>query len=336
MSRRQDTLTRAERVRQRRKQQKQAPQQTRRAAGRRTAPRRSKAKGTARTRAAEVGTPVVVSRYGVVAGAAVQPTASVRRQVRVARGRNAEVVASVPNVALGWRWLSLALSIILILFLFALWYAPAFRVDMPQIEGLHYLSTEQVAAALPVLDRPVVAINPAQLQTDLLARFPALAEVHVRVGFPNHIVIEAHERQPVLVWQMGQKVWWVDAQGKAFAPLAEKAPEGTLVVKAAEAPPDATELQVGLMQLLSAEQVQSLRALAQYVPAGTTLVYHPRYGIGWQAAEGWQVYVGRDLADMDKRLMLYQAIADWLKAQGIHPALVSVASLQAPYYRLEP
>ncbi len=331
MPRKQDTLTRAEMVRRRRKQQAQP--RTRAAQARRTKPRRAKAK---RTAAPQTNTPVVVSRYGVVAGSTVQSPSAVRRQVRVARGRNAEVVASVPNVALGWRWLSLALSLVLILILFALWYAPAFRVDVPQIEGTHYLTTERIAAALPVLNRPVVALNPQTLQTLLQNRFPALAEARVRVNFPNRVVVEVRERQPILVWKMGQTTWWVDDQGLAFTPLAEGVPKDALVVKAADAPPDAVEERVGLMRLLSSDEVQSLRSLAAYVPAGTTLVYHPRYGIGWQAQEGWQVYVGRDLSDMDKRLLLYRAIADWLKTHDIHPALVSVASLQAPYYRLEP
>jgi len=72
------------------------------------------------------------------------------------------------------------------------------------------------------------------------------------------------------------------------------------------------------------------------VPAGTPLVYHPQYGVGWQAEEGWRVFVGQDLSNMDQRMVLYQAVASWLKEKGIHPALVNMASLKAPYYRMEP
>ena len=316
----QDTLTRAERVRRRRGN---------------TRPQRRRAKTVAAHASAASGTPVVVSRYGVLSGAAVPASGRVRRQVRVPRGRNTEVVASLPVVSLGWRWLSLGLSVFLIVLLAALWYAPIFRVDAPEVRGLHYLDAAGVNARLGVVGKPVFALNPAALARQVEA-LPAVAHVEVHVGFPNRVVVTVQERQPVLVWHTGHKTWWVDADGLAFVPPKAETPPHALQVEAAALPSEAAETRPGEMQLLSPAQMKALQTLARYLPEGTTLVYNPRYGLGWQAPEGWQVFVGQELSQMDRRMVLYAAIARWLKAHHIHPALVDVASLRAPYYRMEP
>ncbi len=318
----QDTLTRAQRVRLRRQQTQAKPKRT---------PRSRKKVVTPPVETP----PVVVSRYGVVSGAAVQSATSVRRQVRVARQKNTEVVASVPWLSLGQRWVSLGVSAFVFALLLALWYAPLFRVDVPEVQGVHYLEAGRVADALPVRNRPIFALSPQEL-ADTLLRFPAVAHADVRLAFPNRVIVTVTERAPVLVWQTTRRNWWVDSEGVAFVPVTEEMPENALVVKASDLPPDAAEVRPGVMQVLTPAQITSLRALSNYVPAGTPLVFNPRYGIGWQAKEGWQVYVGQSLEEMDKRMALYQAIARWLTAQNVHPALVNIASLRAPYYRMEP
>ena len=321
----QDTLTRAQRVRLRRQQQTQAKPKR--------APRPRKKVVTPPPAETQ---PVVVSRYGVVGGAAVpQHTAAVRRQVRVARQENTEVVASVPWLALGKRWVSLGVSAFVFALLLALWYAPFFRVEAPEVQGVHYLDAARVADALPVRNRPIFALSPQEL-ADTLLRFPAITHAEVRLAFPNRVIVTVTEREPVLVWQTTRRNWWVDAEGMAFVPVTEAMPENALVVKASDLPPDTAEVRPGVVQVLTPEQMAALRELSRYVPAGTPLVFSARYGMGWQAKEGWQVYVGQSLEEMDKRMALYQAIAKWLTSQNIHPAMVNVASLRAPYYRMEP
>ncbi len=317
---RQDPLTRAERVRRRRGN---------------TRPQRRRAKTVAAHAPAAGGAPVVVSRYGVLSGASVPVSGRVRRQVRVPRGRNTEVVAAMPAVALGWRWLSLGLSLFLIALIAALWYAPVFRVDAPQVRGLQYLDPGQVAARLGVVGRPIFALDPALLAQQVEA-LPAVARAEVHIGLPNRVVVVVHERRPVLVWHTGRKTWWVDARGLAFAPPVAETPVQALQVQAAALPAAAADIRPGEMQLLSPAQVEALETLSRYLPQGTALVFSPRYGIGWQAPEGWQVFVGQKLTHMQQRMVLYEAIARWLKAQHIHPALVDVASFRAPYYRMEP
>ena len=325
---REETPSRAERVRRRRQAGKApASQRTRRLKTKARPPRAQAAVATA-------SVPMVVSRYGVVGGAAVS-AGHVRRQVRVTRGRYTEIVAALPTISLGWRTFSLTLSLLVIVILAALWYAPAFRVDVPEVHGTHYLEAERLAARLGVNGRPVVALSPADL-AQRVETLPAVAHAKVSVSFPNRVVLAVQERQPMLVWQSGGKTWWVDAEGVAFLPVTDEAPKTALTVQADAFPEGVLETRPGEMHMLSAQQVQALQTLAHYLPAGTPLVYSRRYGLGWRAQEGWQVFVGRSLTQMDKRMKLYEALAAWLQTHGLKPAVVNVASLRAPYYRMEP
>ena len=321
------TLSRAEMVRQRR-QTKQA-----------TAVKPSRTHKRRSTSAAPPPASVVVSRYGmgqaVASASAPRPRVAGARRLRVSRRGYTEVVASVPLPALGWRWLSLTLASLTLFLLAALWFAPFFRVDVPQVQGVRYLPAGEVAVALPVRNRPVVALNPARLAADLQASFPAMAQVKVRVGFPNRVTVVVQERQPVLAWRAASRTWWIDAHGLAFTPPVAKTPAGLRVVQADVFPQAATKVRTGLWQVLSPQQVQSLQALSRAVPQGTPLVFSARYGLGWQAPEGWQVFVGREMTRLPQRLALYQAIAQWLRKEGIRPAMIDLASLRTPYYRLK-
>ena len=71
------------------------------------------------------------------------------------------------------------------------------------------------------------------------------------------------------------------------------------------------------------------------MPAETVLVYDSAHGLGWNDPNGWDVFFGVEDQDMDMKLLVYQALVDRLKSEGITPALISVEYLHAPYYRME-
>jgi len=294
-------------------------------------------KGTRRAVTAEAA-PVVVSRYGVVSGGVAAPTRPLRRQVTVARGRTTEVVASLPAALSGWRWASLFIALLALFGLAVLWYAPFLRVHSVRVAETRYIPPAKIAAALPVEGRPAVSLDPQVLEAMLLRRFPAISEVHVGVGLSSAVRVSVTERRPVFIWQAGKRTLWLAEDGTAFTPPIPKPPKGMALpkVQADAVPSDASEIRTGLWQMLKPEQVRQLSILARHLPKGTTLVFNRRYGLGWRAPQGWRVFVGQNITQMDKRLAIYQAIVSWLEAKGIKPAIISVQSLKAPYYRMEP
>jgi hypothetical protein len=75
--------------------------------------------------------------------------------------------------------------------------------------------------------------------------------------------------------------------------------------------------------------------LSKLIPKNTILAYTDRYGLGWKDTNGWSVYVGPSLVNLDAKLQVYRAIVDQLNKQGIQPAVVNVEQVDAPFYRLE-
>ena len=310
-------LTRADRVRQRRQRISERP-----------------AKSTSRRKrvaAAAAPTATVVSRYrlgGAVPVPGAFPGARVGERTSSRRGRAwAQVWA---RLAGGWRWLSAALLFISLAGLYALLKLPAFQVQEVELHGLHYLNQGMLQGVLP-LGRPAATVDPQETAQLLLTTFPALAEARVWLDLKGVLQVQVLERQPVLVWVYQGNRWWVDPQGVLFPALGDDPlPE----VQARDLPPGIEQTE-GQWRL-PADLVQALQVLAAYVPEGQPLVYDAHYGLGWQAPEGWQVFVGKRPTQMAARMRLYWALRQYLRAEGLPPAWIDLSVLNAPYYRLEP
>jgi len=76
-------------------------------------------------------------------------------------------------------------------------------------------------------------------------------------------------------------------------------------------------------------------SLSAQMPAGSSLIYDPVSGMGWNDARGWQAYFGVNFANLQFKQTEYQTIVDRLSKLGITPSLISVAFSDAPYYRTE-
>lgn len=107
---------------------------------------------------------------------------------------------------------------------------------------------------------------------------------------------------------------------RLFAPAVEETPE-----------PEASPV----LEQADPTLIAAALDLSQKLPPETSIEYAQDHGLGWTAEQGWQVYIGRDLAQFDDKLALYQAVSNHLIEQGFQPVLVSVENLNAPFYRLE-
>lgn len=303
--------TRAERVRKKRR--------------RNTAPR-AKAKRRGRVVASAVpdlvATPMMVDRHGV-AGKVALPAA-------FPPGRRERRERALPRVALGWRWLSGLVLLLSLAGLYALFTLPAFQVQQVRLQGLQRMDEAALRGVLP-LGEPAATVDPQAVRELLLATFPALAEAQVGLDWKGRLTVTVTERQPVLAWAFQGARWWVDPEGVLFPALgAEPLPE----VQVGDLPPGLRQ-ENGIWHLPKT-LVQALQVLAAYVPQGQPLVYDARYGLGWEAPEGWRVFVGRQPTHMAARMRLYWALREHLRARGLRPAIIDLSSLDAPYYRMEP
>jgi cell division protein FtsQ len=232
------------------------------------------------------------------------------------------------------RWISGLLTIILAGMLFLMWNTSTFIVSAADVVGNQRIGADEISAVLGIVGEPVFKAVPAQIEANLRTAYPDLAGAHVRVRFPNHVIVEVVERMPVLAWFQNNAMTWIDANGVAFTPRGEV--PGLVQVAANGAPLQVQNdptTPVYEQRFINPDMVQVISGLAPYVPAGMPMIYDPQYGIGWQEPRGWVVYFGQNTRDIPMKLTIYQPLVERLISQGIQPTLISMEYLDAPFYK---
>jgi hypothetical protein len=258
------------------------------------------------------------------------------------------------RIRIKWRLLSLFLALLFGTGVYLLWTLPEFRVTAAQVTGNQRISTDEINSVLGLSGYPVFLLVPDQIKMRVLRNYPELASVEVSISLPNIVTVNVTERQPVILWQQDGGYTWIDETGTAFRPRGE-AP-GLIVVQALSTPParpepasldsSAGETEQAQMSapvdkpltpapFISEETVKALVALAPHVPPGTSILYDPTTGLSWADGRGWQAVFGLSGDDTETKVLVYQAMVDWLAQRGIRPILINVAYPSAPFYRVE-
>lgn len=242
---------------------------------------------------------------------------------------------SFTSRSLKWRLVSLTVSLALGLGLYFVWTSPFFQVSAPRVSGNARIETDGINAVLGVEGQPIFTIVPAELATRLRLNYPEITAAQVVPYLPNVVVVDVVERKPVISWQQGDGYTWIDDSGVAFRP---RGTAGNLIaVEALAAPPAGTASNqdpFSPVPFIASDMVQAIKTLAPSVPQGSTLVYDPRYGLGWSDSRGWQVFFGSEARSMALKLEVYQSLVNTLAGEGIIPSFISVQYANAPYYRM--
>lgn len=272
---------------------------------------------------------------------------------------------SLPAFRLSTGWLAVLLLATLLAAGYFLWNAPLFQVQSAQVLGNSRLDATDINAVLGVNGKPIFTLRKAELEQSLLAAFPELASVVIRIELPSSVQARVVERVPVLTWRQGDSIQLIDQEGFAFSLRLTASTVISPVVEAAGNPPglgltsqDAATLLADQLAasseeaeqapagdqaeqapqkqepFLKPEMVSSILSMASAAPQGAVLVYQPEHGLGWLDARGWEVYLG-DAQDIVAKLNVYDAILLRLEDEEIQPALISVEHVHNPYFRLE-
>ena len=239
---------------------------------------------------------------------------------------------SLPN--LGSRWVSAGLTLLLGLLLYTLGTAKPFKVAAVEVTGNHRLDTAEVSASLGLTGQPSYKAVPSLIEKDLRTIFPELSGVTVKVTFPNHIRVAVDERMPILAWYQDGNTTWIDPNGIAFTPRGN-VPDLVQIASNGNPPKPPVDPQKSMYDqgFIRPAMVQAILTLYPQVPGGAPMIYDPKYGMGWQDPRGWAVYFGQNTQEIEMKKKVYQAILDTFSQQGIQPTLVSVAYLDAPFYK---
>ena len=81
--------------------------------------------------------------------------------------------------------------------------------------------------------------------------------------------------------------------------------------------------------------VDSVAALAAFIPTDVDLIYDPIHGLGWHDTRGWIVYFGFNDDDAEQKMNVYQTLVEYLEGKRISPKMINIEYIDSPYFRME-
>jgi len=265
-------------------------------------------------------------------------------------------IIHLPNP--GWRILSIVLLAISISLITIAAASPVFMVDKLEMIGMTRLQPAEIENTLKINGENIFLVEPAQLQNRLLNAYPEIKNVTAEVTLPDKVSVVIEERIPVMLWTYDQISFVTDQYGKMFT--ARSTDDVVISIQADDPPPlvpeeffmgidqvvdfnpdmisfieENEEDQIKYHMILDPTINQAITKLSSMLPAGTILAYNQKDGLGWNDPNGWKVYVGTDLTQLDQKLIVYQNIVEHIQQSHMKASVINVEYVHTPYYRLE-
>ncbi len=199
----------------------------------------------------------------------------------------------------------------------------AFYVYGATVMGNQLVPAEEIYRNSGLEGMSIFWIDPTQVEAALVS-LPNIREARVYCGLPNRVTIEVVERQPQVIWQQGEKRYWIDAEGTVLPALGELA-EATVIVDLEERP-----IQPG--DRVDPQVIAGAQKLCSLLPGLTTVQYAPHTGISFQSEQGWPIYMGQG-EDVEQKVAIMKALLQEIAAKGIQPQFIDLRFKGSPYYK---
>jgi cell division septal protein FtsQ len=242
-----------------------------------------------------------------------RPSISFTPVVQFWQNRGAKVVGIFLLVVLGWSG-------------YSLFTESSFFVYDAEITGNAALSDREIYLVSQVDEQSIFWINPDQVEARVTA-LPNVKSARVTLSLPNQLAITVIERQPEILWQTGEKIWWIDREGTVVPPRAEV--EDMLKIIDDDIQPLEAGYQINASIIKGA---QALRLLAPNV----SIIRHTRaQGLIVSTPEGWPVYLG-DGSEMRGKLLVLSGLLDDLREEERPPLYIDLRNPLQPVYKIKP
>lgn len=121
----------------------------------------------------------------------------------------------------------------------------AFTLARTEVPTLRWTTREALDGALATAaGTNLFEVRTAPIE-NRLKTLPAVADAHVRVSLPDTLVVEVVEREPILVWAVGETRFLVDREGVIFAVLAKGSSPSRDLTVIADSRPTSAVLGIG-------------------------------------------------------------------------------------------
>jgi cell division protein FtsQ len=261
------------------------------------------------------------------------PTKRRPRRSRSRLGRDYEVTA--PRIRLSLRpvvgfWQDhggKALGFFLLLALgwltYLLFATEAFYVYEARVVGNQLVPAEEIYQNSGLDEMSIFWIKPAQVEATVVS-LPNIKEAEVHCGLPDRVTIEVAERQPQIIWQQGEKRYWVDEEGTVL-PARGELTEATVIV-------DLDERLVQPGDRVDPQVIAGTQELRSLLPGLTTVQYASHTGISFQSEQGWPIYLGQG-ENIEQKVAIMNALLQEIAAKGVHPQFIDLRFKGSPYYK---
>jgi hypothetical protein len=245
----------------------------------------------------------------------------------ISMGRSSKLrFPSLRFIRTGARIPAIVLLSIALWGLFTISSAPDFQVIQAEVSGIQYLSPSRVRTIAGVNAQSIFQVDPDEIKM-FLESLPEVEAANVEVHWPNRVIIEIEEQQPVIAWNDAGETWILSADGLAF--YLRGAIPGLVHVQSLT-----SVLNVGepLDPVIEKEKIRAAYDLNLLLGTDRPILYDARHGFGFHDERGWMAYFGFS-GDMAAKYKIYQVIAEELAHTGYPASLVSVEDLDGPFYR---
>lgn len=223
----------------------------------------------------------------------------------------------------GGKTLGVLLLLVLGWLTYQLFAVETFYVYEATVVGNQLVPAEEIYQNSGLEGMSIFWINPAQIEATL-ASLPNIKEARVHCELPNQVTVNVVERQPQVVWQQGEKRYWIDAEGNVLSARGDL-PEATVIVDLGERPVQPGD-RVDPQVIAGAQKLRSL------LPEVTAVQYASHTGISLQSEQGWPIYLGQG-EDMEQKVAIMKAMLQEIAAKDIHPQFIDLRFKGSPYYK---
>jgi len=200
-----------------------------------------------------------------------------------------------------------------------------FRVSELVVEGANLVQAADVRREVDVVNSNVFRVNVKELTARLESEFGLIERASIRCRLPNQVFLTLEEREAVLVWESGDRCWWIGSDGEVLG-ATEEAGDLAIVhdIKGFARQPRGHI--VGVPWGLAQE-------MCEVVPAIQAFDYASEEGlILYVTARGWPVYLGHK-GDARLKAGLMWALVDELTRQGLDVAYIDLRNDRRPIYK---
>lgn len=248
------------------------------------------------------------------------------------------------------RWISLLVLGVTLYAFNIVGSSTQFYLTSLPVEGVYAVPPEEVVFASGLAGQHIFSIDPTQAAEGITNQVPGILAAEVVLQWPNQVTIKVTEDKPIAVWEQAGESFWVNEVGQLMParldipnlPRIKTNSTISTVGMVLASEETAAEEVIAIASNDQTQKYEALGALPRNIldgafqlfelfPEQKSLTYDAEHGFIYEDSRGWVGYFGTG-TDMEQKLVVYETIAQELKAQGLQPEYISVSNQEKPFY----